>query len=76
MSRLYMSNGAMRGKIRWFHHTLSDEYWVYVGLEGVRGTVSRAQFVAGGSCDPPHLTRYPPGRLAALQKNLLQYVVT
>ena len=26
MSRPYMTNGAMRGKIRWFRHSLSDEY--------------------------------------------------
>ena len=27
MSRPYMTNGAMRGKIRWFHHSLSERYW-------------------------------------------------
>ena len=26
MSRPYMTNGVMRGKIRWFHHGLSRQY--------------------------------------------------
>ena len=25
-SRPYMTHGSMRGEIRWFHHSLSDEY--------------------------------------------------
>ena len=42
MSRRYMTNGVMRGKIRWFHHNLSDRYWPAVLATNRRpGSTSR-----------------------------------
>ena len=38
MSRRYMTNGVMRGKIRWFHHGLNGPYWA----KGFLGAVVRS----------------------------------
>ena len=36
MSRPYMADGVMRGKIRWFHDSLSERYWGPRFSEGVQ----------------------------------------